>query len=298
MKIVNIGSSNIDYVYQMEHFIQPGETLGCAQLSIGCGGKGLNQSIALARAGAEVYHAGLIGREGAFLREKMEEAGVNVEFVRYGEGANGHAIIQVDKTGQNCIILYGGTNHQFTHALVDEVLSHFAAGDIVVLQNEINEIPYIIDQAHEKGLRIAFNAAPIGEEVLRYPIEKLDWLIVNEIEGGALAGQTEPEKILDALHARYPSVRLLLTLGTDGCVYRDQNEIVRVPACRVRAVDTTAAGDTFIGFFLRAVADGREVTDCLKLATVASAIAVTRPGAGDSVPAYDEVVSSELFSCL
>ena len=298
MKIVNIGSSNIDYVYQMEHFIQPGETLGCAQLSIGCGGKGLNQSIALARAGAEVYHAGLIGREGAFLREKMEEAGVNVEFVRYGEGANGHAIIQVDKTGQNCIILYGGTNHQFTHALVDEVLSHFAAGDIVVLQNEINEIPYIIDQAHEKGLRIAFNAAPIGEEVLRYPIEKLDWLIVNEIEGGALAGQTEPEKILDALHARYPSVRLLLTLGTDGCVYRDQNEIVRVPACRVRAVDTTAAGDTFIGFFLRAVADGREVIDCLKLATVASAIAVTRPGAGDSVPAYDEVVSSELFSCL
>ena len=131
MKIVNIGSSNIDYVYQMEHFIQPGETLGCAQLSIGCGGKGLNQSIALARAGAEVFHAGLIGREGAFLREKMEEAGVNVEFVRYGEGANGHAIIQVDKTGQNCIILYGGTNHQFTHALVDEVLSHFAAGDIV-----------------------------------------------------------------------------------------------------------------------------------------------------------------------
>lgn len=207
MKIVNIGSSNIDYVYQMEHFIQPGETLGCAQLSIGCGGKGLNQSIALARAGAEVYHAGLIGREGAFLREKMEEAGVNVEFVRYGEGANGHAIIQVDKTGQNCIILYGGTNHQFTHALVDEVLSHFVAGDIVVLQNEINEIPYIIDQAHEKGLRIAFNAAPIGEEVLRYPIEKLDWLIVNEIEGGALAGQTEPEKILDALHARYPSDR-------------------------------------------------------------------------------------------
>ena len=298
MKIVNIGSSNIDYVYQMEHFIQPGETLGCAQLSIGCGGKGLNQSIALARAGAEVFHAGLIGREGAFLREKLEEAGVNVDFVRYGEGANGHAIIQVDKTGQNCIILYGGTNHQFTHALVDEVLSHFAAGDIVVLQNEINEIPYIIDQAHEKGLRIAFNAAPIGEAVLRYPIEKLDWLIVNEIEGGALAGQTEPEKILDALHARYPSVRLLLTLGTDGCVYRDQNEIVRVPACRVRAVDTTAAGDTFIGFFLRAVADGREVIDCLKLATVASAIAVTRPGAGDSVPAYDEVVSSELFSCL
>ena len=298
MRIVNLGSSNIDYVYQMEHFIRPGETLGCAQLSIGSGGKGLNQSIALARAGAEVYHAGLIGREGEFLREKMAAAGVHVEFVRYGEGANGHAIIQVDKTGQNCIILYGGTNHQLTHAFVDEVLSHFAEGDIVVLQNEVNDIPYIINAAHAKGLRIAFNAAPIGEEVLRYPVEKLDWLIVNEIEGGALAGETQPDQILSVLHARYPSVRVLLTLGTDGCVYCDQEQTVRVPACRVTAVDTTAAGDTFIGFFLRGVADGRPVRDALRLATVASAIAVTRPGAADSVPAYDEVASSELLSCL
>lgn len=298
MKIVNLGSSNIDYVYQMEHFIQPGETLGCAQLSIGCGGKGLNQSIALARAGAQVYHAGLIGREGTFLRDKMAEAGVHVDYVRYGDGANGHAIIQVDKSGQNCIILYGGTNRQITCAFVDEVLSHFDPGDIVVLQNEINEIPYIIDQAHARGLRIAFNAAPIGEEVLSYPIEKLEWLIVNEIEGGALAREHEPDRILDALITRYPSVRVVLTLGKDGCVYQYGGERVRVPACRVKAVDTTAAGDTFIGFFLRGVADGRAADESLKLATVASAIAVTRPGAGDSVPAYDEVASSELWQCL
>ncbi len=298
MRIVNFGSSNIDYVYQMEHFIQPGETLGCEQLSIGCGGKGLNQSIALARAGAEVYHVGLIGREGEFLRDKMAASGVRVDFVRFGDGANGHAIIQVDKTGQNCIILYGGTNHQFTHAFIDEALAQFVPGDIVVLQNEINDLPYLMNRAFERGLRIAFNAAPIGPQVLSYPLETVEWLIVNEIEGGALAGRSEPDAILDVLQARYPSVRIVLTLGKDGCVYRDREQTVRVPACRVKAVDTTAAGDTFIGYFLRGVADGRPVAEALKLATVASAIAVTRPGAGDSVPVYDEVVSSELWQCL
>lgn len=298
MKIVNIGSSNIDYVYQMEHFIRPGETLGCRELSIGCGGKGLNQSIALAKAGAQVYHAGLIGREGEFLREKMQQAGVNVELVRYGDGANGHAIIQVDRTGQNCIILYGGTNHQLTAAFVDEVLSHFSAGDVVVLQNEVNDIPYIIRAAKQRGLRVALNAAPISDAVRQYPLELLDWLIVNEIEGGTLADRSEPDEILRELHLRYPSVRVLLTLGTDGCMYRDGDETVCLPACKVKAVDTTAAGDTFIGFFLRGIADGSPAKQALRLATVASAIAVTRPGAADSVPEYDEVISSELLACL
>lgn len=298
MKIVNIGSSNIDYVYQMDHFIQPGETFACDTLTIGCGGKGLNQSIALARAGAAVYHAGLIGAEGAFLKQKMADAGVNVSFVRMGEGANGHAIIQVDRSGQNCIILYGGTNRQFTHEFVDDVLAHFDAGDIALLQNEINDLPYVMRRAKEKGLRVAFNAAPIGKEVLTYPLETLEWLIVNEIEGGALAGETEPEAILDALAARYPGLKVLLTLGKNGCVYMDGDSRIRVPACRVEAVDTTAAGDTFTGYFLRCVAGGMEAERCLKLATAASAIAVTRPGAGDSVPRYEEVLSSELLQCL
>ena len=128
MKVLNFGSWNIDYVYQMEHFIRPGETAPCTALSAGCGGKGLNQSIALAKAGTEVYHAGLYGAEGKFLLDKMQEAGVDTSLLRLGEGANGHAIIQVERSGQNCIILYGGTNRQITQDYADEVLSHFAGG--------------------------------------------------------------------------------------------------------------------------------------------------------------------------
>lgn len=292
MKVVNIGSMNIDYVYQMAHFIRPGETAPCKARTAGCGGKGLNQSVALAQAGLAVYHAGLIGPEAGFLVQKMQEKGVDTSLIRAGEGANGHAIIQVDEAGQNCIILYPGTNHQFTHDYIDGVLSHFAPGDIAVLQNEINEIPYIIERCHEAGIRVAFNAAPYQDEIRDYPLDKLTWLIVNEVEGGGLSGETNFERIADTLHEAYPQCGVMLTMGSAGCLYRGAHDTVRIPAFSVNIVDTTAAGDTFIGYFIRGMADGLPVEQTLRLASMASAIAVTRPGAADSVPAYDEVIAA------
>ena len=298
MKVLNFGSLNIDYVYQMEHFIRPGETAPCKTLTTGCGGKGLNQSIALAKAGTEVYHAGLYGQEGQFLLDKMNAAGVDTSLMRLGQGANGHAIIQVDENGQNCIILYGGTNRQITESYADEVLSHFAAGDVLVLQNEINNMPYIMKKAHERGLRIAFNAAPYGQEILGYPLETVTWLIVNEIEGAGLSGKTDFDEIAGTLMQKYPGMGIMLTMGKSGCLYKSADETVHLGACHVDAVDTTAAGDTFIGYFVRGILQGLSMRDTLRQATVASAIAVTRPGAGDSVPAIDEVLSSPLLDTI
>lgn len=298
MKVLNFGSLNIDYVYQMAHFIRPGETAPCKTLTAGCGGKGLNQSIALAQAGTQVFHAGLYGKEGEFLLSKMEEKGVDTSLMRMGQGQNGHAIIQVDEGGQNCIILYGGTNQQINESYADEVLSHFEAGDVLVLQNEINCMRYIMRQAKARGMRIAFNAAPYGEEVKSYPLECVDWLIVNEVEGAGLSGKTGYEDILDTLSAMYPGMCIMLTMGKSGCMYRGGGETVRLGACRVDAVDTTAAGDTFIGYFVRGIVQGLSMTDTLRQATVASAIAVTRPGAADAVPALNEVLSSPLLDTL
>ena len=173
MKVLNIGSCNIDYVYQVDHFVQPGETMDCLSMQAGCGGKGLNQSIAIAQAGAEVFHAGFIGPEGEFLRKKLEDKGVDTSLLRTCKGANGHAIIQVDRQGMNCILLYGGSNQQLTEEYVDSVLAQFSPGDILVLQNEINLIPYIMERAHAAGLRIAFNAAPYQETVRNYPLDKV-----------------------------------------------------------------------------------------------------------------------------
>ena len=300
MKILNIGSCNIDYTYSVDHFIQPGETNSCISMNIGCGGKGLNQSIALAKAGTPIYHGGIVGKEGVFLKEKLEEFGVNTDFVEVTPSPNGHAIIQVDKTAQNCILLFSGTNHQFSEQYIDKILSAFDKGDILVLQNEINNIPYIINQASNKGLRIAFNAAPYNDTVREYPLDKVEWLIINEVEGAGLADSDDPAQIIPRLKSIYPSSKILLTLGTQGCRYFDGTEEYSMPSCKVDAVDTTAAGDTFIGYFMRGISDGLPVSETLRLATVASAIAVTRKGAADSVPSYSEVVSSKLyqeFSC-
>ena len=288
MKILNFGSANIDHVYSTDKFVLPGETKQCAAYSKNSGGKGLNQSVALAKAGAEVYHAGLLGSEGAFLREIMEASGVDCRYLSSVDAPCGHAIIEVEQSGQNRIVLFPGTNCMLTEDYVDAVLSHFDAGDLLLLQNETNLIPELMQKAAQKGMKIAFNAAPMDKAVLSYPLHLVSWLLVNETEGEALTGSSEPEKIAALVAEMYPDTALVLTLGTDGCLYRDHTQCFRVPARRVKAVDTTAAGDTFTGFFLAAIAAGESAEGSLKLATAASAIAVTRPGAAASVPSLDE----------
>lgn len=296
MKILNFGSMNIDYVYQVDHFIRPGETFASISMAAGCGGKGLNQSIALAQAGNEVYHACKIGAEGGFLVEKLREKGVDTRYILPGEGSCGHAIIQVDPQGQNCILLYGGTNQQMTEKFIDSVLADFGPGDVLVLQNELNLTGYMIEKARERGMDVAFNAAPFDEKIATYPLEKLSYLVLNEVEGAALAATADEDAIPGILREKYPNVNILLTLGKRGCVwYGADGSQVKGKAITVEAVDTTAAGDTHFGFFLRGILDGQTVEEALKLAAVASGIAVTRPGAADSVPTYEEVVGSDYY---
>ena len=215
MKVLNFGSLNLDYVYAMDEFVQPGETRACLGRQIHCGGKGLNQSIAMARAGLPVWHAGIIGQEGGLLKETLAESGVHLDFLRQDDAPGGHTVIQVDSHGQNSILLYPGTNAAITREFVDEVLSAFGPGDVVLLQNEINLVPYIMEKAAERGLAIAFNASPfLGVET--YPLSLVRWLFVNEIEGGAISGETEPQAILQALRAKFPKTEVILTLGSDG----------------------------------------------------------------------------------
>lgn len=292
MKILNFGSLNLDLVYQMPHFIRAGETLSSTAFNKNVGGKGLNQSVALAKAGAEIYHAGLIGEDGEMLRAFLADNGVDTRFVRTIDQPSGHAVIQVEPAGNNCIFLYGGANQCVTEAFIQEALEPFGEGDFLVLQNEINSIDKIIDAAYAKGMQVVLNPSPIADNLKDLPLEKISWFILNEIEGGELSGETDPDKILDKLTELYPHAQIVLTLGGDGSVYCGKGQRIRQQVYKVQAVDTTAAGDTFTGFFFAAVADGVEPAEALKRASKASSISVTRPGAAASIPTLAEVLEA------
>ena len=290
MKVLNFGSLNIDYVYDVDHFVRAGETISSNALQLFCGGKGLNQSVAFARSGAQTYHAGCIGKDGGMLTDMLRGAGVDVRFVRVREDvASGHAIIQVSKSGENCILLHGGANQSMDDAFVDEVLSHFGKGDLLMLQNEINHLPYIVQRAKERGMMIVLNPSPFNEKILALDLSMLDAIIVNETEGNELSGETEADAIIAALLARYPAMRIVLTLGKHGAIYADAKERAFCEIMPMPVQDTTAAGDTFTGYFFSTLLRGEAPAQALKTATAASALAVSRKGAAPSIPTAEEV---------
>ena len=287
MKCLNFGSLNIDMVYSVVHCVTPGETESADRLEYFPGGKGLNQSIALSKAGADVYHAGSVGTDGSILTDELNNNGVNTSFINTSDCPNGHAVIQVDKNGQNSILVYGGANHQISSAQIDRALNGFSQSDRLFLQNEINAVGEIIDKAYEKNMEIIFNPSPFTDEIMDYPLEKISWFVVNETEAYRLTGETQTEKILESFKNRYPDSNILLTLGKNGayCFYKGQKYFH--PIYNTNVVDTTAAGDTFLGFFF-ANLDSFGVLKSLKTASAASAIAVSKKGASPSIPTLGE----------
>lgn len=290
MKILNFGSLNIDKVYQVKNFVRPGETISSKKLDLFCGGKGLNQSIAIARAGSDVYHAGCIGNDGDILIKELMGNKVNTDYIRTLDIPTGNAVIQVSESGQNCIILFGGANQEISTEQIDNTLSDFTKGDILLLQNEINNLKYIIDQAYKKGMMIYLNPSPVTDQLHEISLEKIHCLILNEIEAADIC-QTEldsPEKYAQLLQEKYPESSILLTMGTSGSIYVSDTKRHFQPAYKVTAVDTTAAGDTFTGYFLSAVSKGKAIEEAMNEASKASSIAVTRNGASSSIPRREE----------
>ena len=289
MKIYSLGSLNIDYVYSVDHFVRAGETLSSENMAIFPGGKGLNQSVAVSRAGTEVIHGGCVGSGGDFLIDIMNESGVNTEKIKTVTTSSGHAIIQVDKTGQNCILLFSGANYQIDRSYIEGFLKDAQKGDILLMQNEISGLSDAFEIAKQLGMKIAFNPSPYHNDIKKLPLRFVDLWFCNEIEAGELFGGDTAEETIQNFISQYPESALVLTLGSKGSMYKDKYQQISQSAYKVKAIDTTAAGDTFTGYFLWAVSNNRDIKFALDIASRASSIAVSREGASKSIPFASEL---------
>lgn len=288
MKFLCFGSVNIDTCYSVDHIVLPGETLSSSNKTVHAGGKGGNQAGALAKAGLSVHLAARMGKDGLFILNELREAGVYTDYVDISARFTGEAIIQVSEQGMNSIILSGGGNAEIEQAYIDQVLDAFDKGDTILLQNEINSNEYILMKAKKKGLFVVFNPSPYNGKISLASLESANMIFVNEVEAAQILGETPGsssyELLLDRLNAILPNTELILTVGKDGAFYRYKDEQFFAPIVDSPIVDTTAAGDTFLGYFLAGKNRGYSPQDALNIASFASSITVSNKGALQSIP--------------
>lgn len=293
MKILNFGSLNIDNVYYLEGFVKPGETISAERMEIFPGGKGLNQSVACSRAGAEVYHAGLFGENGEWLQKYLVNEGIDVTYLNRTSVVQGHAMIQVDESGENCIIVYGGSNYEITEGYIDNVLKNFSEDTILLVQNEISNIDYLINQAYKNKIKIVFNPSPVTADLIEIDYSKIDWLLVNEVEAEILSDSSTSDEALDYFEKTYPKLNVVLTLGSEGLICLHNKKRIKQEAFKTKVVDTTGAGDTFTGYFVSGLSKGYNIPEILINASKASSICVSKKGAAPSIPFFEELWNTE-----
>ena len=284
MTVFNLGSINLDYFYKVPHLPKPGETLGALSFSQGLGGKGANQSVALARGGADVYHIGQIHKDDEAHIALMAQAGVDLTHIARGDVPTGHAIVVIDDaSGENQILLMAGANHALTDSQMTKALEGAKAGDWALTQNETNLGEAFLKTAKSKGLQICYSAAPFVKDQLLALIDYVDLLVVNEGEADEIAAA------LGKAPEAWGLPHLVVTKGAQGAYYWGKEGALFQPSEQVKAVDTTGAGDTYLGFLLAQLSHGASISQAMAIASKAASIQVTRFGTADAIPALAEL---------
>lgn len=296
-KIVVIGSSNIDLIMKMDHLPEKGETVTNGVFMQVYGGKGANQAVAAARAGGKIAFVSCVG-EDAYTPQMVQNYkndGIDTRFV-FGEKdvASGCALILIGQTGENMIAVAPGANYRLTPEKVDEAAELFDEAAMIVLQFEVEEktVKHVLELANKKKVPVMWNVAPARAFDFSL-IQQVNILVLNEVEAGFLSGipvENESDAGLAAQKLVEKGVeKVIITLGSKGAFVLTKTEKVSVPAFKVTAVDTTAAGDTFCGAFAVALVEGKSLKDALQFASAAAAISVTRIGAQPSAPTREEI---------
>ena len=282
MTIFCVGSINADHFYDVPHIPAPGETLAGSNHRIGLGGKGTNQSVASAKAGSRVVHIGAVGTDGSWAVDRLGDLGVDTTHIATVDEPTAHAIINVAADGENAIVIYSGANLCQSETAIQAALGSAQPGDRLILQNEASLQVEAAELAKEAGLQVIYSAAPFDAGAVSAVMPHIDLLVLNEVEAAQLS---------EALGVKISDLEtdVLMTLGAGGADYIASGETIHADAPKVTAVDTTGAGDTFLGYFVSALDQGDDIATALNLACSAAALKVTRPGTADAIPSRQEV---------
>ncbi|PRA33741.1 ribokinase [Pseudomonas poae] len=296
-KVVVVGSLNMDLVTRASRLPRAGETLIGQTFSTVPGGKGANQAVASARLGAEVAMIGCVGTDayGTQLRDALLVEGIDCQAVSRVDGSSGVALIVVDDNSQNAIVIVAGSNGELTPASLQAFDAVLQAADVVVCQLEVpmETVGFTLKRARELAKTVILNPAPASAPLPAEWYASIDYLIPNESEAAALSGITvdsfDSAKLAATHLIKAGAGKVIITLGAQGALFTDGQVFEHLLAPKVKAVDTTAAGDTFVGGFAAALAVGKSEAEAIRFGQVAAALSVTRAGAQPSIPTLHEV---------
>ncbi|MGP6140531.1 MULTISPECIES: ribokinase [unclassified Jeotgalibaca] len=294
MRVLNFGSLNYDRTYQVEAFVEAGQTISSLKYSDFLGGKGLNQSVSLSRAGCDVYHVGVVGPDGSELKQMLHENGIHTDYIFESPIQSGHAVIQISQAGENAIIVDGGSNLELSKDLIDFVFEQFKDEPCYVLaQNEVSNIDYIISRAKQFGHTVFLNPSPMNATLLQAPLDQVNYFILNETEAFAITSLEDADASIRKMHEVYPNSHIILTLGEHGVIYFDGQSTVKQAAFKTEVVDTTCAGDTFTGYAMGGIMQDKPMEEVLRVASIASSLCIGIKGASNSIPTLEEVLGKD-----
>ncbi len=298
-KVLVVGSLNMDIVIETDHIPVSGETISGKSIELIPGGKGANQAYTIGKLGGNVAMLGAVGEDdkGQKLLENLEKVGVNVAGIKkMNDVPTGQAYIAVDSAGNNVIVIIAGANGEVSENLIRENMELILNSDIIVMQLEIplEVVRFVKDLAVELGKTVIVDPAPAVKGIPDSFWAGIDYIKPNETEIGILTGM-EVKNQEDAVRAAKTLIakgvkNVIVSLGSKGCVLVTKDTEEYFPACKVKAVDTTAAGDCFTAAFALALSQGKDSKEAISFGQKASAIAVTRKGAQTSIPTLEEII--------